>query len=123
MQQGREEAYQDLSRGWAVGSEGFMADILEKFGGKVDEQTWEGEGKRGWREGQWEQHFKKLLDRAPGKDRRDQRVSAPWKAALAWRMKTETDASNRWLAQRLMMSSPTYVSKMVGLVRRVKGKQ
>ena len=34
----------------------------------------------------------------------------------------ETDASNRGLAQRLMMSSATCVRKMLDLLRKVKGK-
>lgn len=120
--QGREEEYQRLSEGWAIGSEEFVAELLDKHQTTVNDQTWDGRSKREWREGQWERHLKALLQPIPAKLRHDQRVSARWKAETAWRMKTETDASNEWLAQRLSMSTPTYVSKMVGLVRKEKGK-
>ena len=53
---------------------------------------------------------------------RDQRLSAPAESSVGVANEAETDASNRWLALRLMMSSPTNVGKMVGLVQRVKGK-
>ena len=46
------------------------------------------------------------------------RQSAGWKVAVAAHLKATTDVSNGWLAERLEMGSPTYVSKHVGLLRR-----
>ncbi len=37
-------------------------------------------------------------------------------------MKATTDASNTWLAAQLDMGSPFYLSKHVGLAKKVKGK-
>ena len=45
------------------------------------------------------------------------RKSAGWKVAVAAHLKATTDVSNGWLAERLGMGSPTYVSKHVGLLR------
>jgi hypothetical protein len=46
------------------------------------------------------------------------RKGAPWKAAVAWRMKEISQASNRWLSARLHMGRPEAVSVHVGRFRR-----
>ncbi len=125
IEQGREQAYLNLSKGWAIGSEGFMAEVSATYE-KVDEQTWDGTSKRQWRERQWDRYLAKLLAGMRARHRKDERPSARWKAQLALKMKVATDASNGWLAEKLRMSSPTFVSKQVGLARqweKVKGKK
>jgi hypothetical protein len=59
-----------------------------------------------------------LLKRIPEKNRSDPRVSAGWKAAVACRMKTDTDVTNGWLAAVVGLGSSTYASKQAGLARR-----
>ena len=72
-------------------------------------------------------HWQKVLDRLreqiPAKTREDKRKSAPWRVQIAAQMKSDTDASNGWLAVQLGMGSAVYLSKHVGLARKkVKGK-
>ena len=59
--------------------------------------------------------------RALGKSRADapvERKSAPWKVALAARLKQTTQADNRWLAEKLHMGTPVAVSHHTGRLRR-----
>ncbi len=119
IEQGREQAYLNLSKGWAIGSEGFLAEVSAKYKG-VQDQTWDGASKREWRERQWDRYLAKLLKGIPARERKDPRPSAHWKAQVALKMKAETDASNGWLAEKLKMSTPTFVSKQVGLARKWK---
>ena len=58
---------------------------------------------------------------ALGKSRADaaaERKSAPWKVALAAKLKQTTQADNRWLAEHLHMGTPVAVSHHTGRLRR-----
>ena len=46
------------------------------------------------------------------------RKSAPWKVALAAKLKQTTQADNRWLAAHLHMGTPVAVSHHTGQLRR-----
>ena len=39
--------------------------------------------------------------------------SAPWKVAIAKRLRRETTAGNPWIVKRLRMGSPNYVSNLI----------
>ncbi|MBL9204165.1 MAG: hypothetical protein JNN01_03725, partial [Opitutaceae bacterium] len=100
-----------LDRGWVLGSEDFRQRMLDRRGG--------GEPPRSPDDGErsWAAHLESLLKRLPAEARTDERVSAVWRAVLAYLMKTQTTAKNQWLATALRMGSSTFVSKQVGLVR------
>ena len=117
LKAGREQDFLELSRGMAIGSEGFLQDARLQQA-KSAGRNLDAKGKRQWKEQQWSQQLESMLRCLPAKSRIDQRVSAGWKAAVACQMKARTDAANAWLAKALDMSSPTFVSKQAGLARR-----
>ena len=119
---GKEKDFLQLSKGLAIGSEGFVQDVqvrLEQT--SASERNLDALGRRQLREREWSARLRKMMKDLTKTTLSDDRVSAAWKAKLAWRMKSETDVSNGWLAQALHMGSATYVSKQVGLVRRSAG--
>jgi len=110
-----------MSRGWAIGSDEFKADLL-RDNPEVDAAAWERSGVVQVREQRWAAELDRLLGDVRPEAREDQRKAAPWKVRVALQMKARTDVSNGWLAEKLDMGSPVYVSKHVGLLKKVKGK-
>ena len=51
-------------------------------------------------------------------DAHSERKGVSWKAAVALRLKEATQASNRWLGERLYLGRPEAVSVHVGRLRR-----
>ena len=119
---GKEKDFLQLSKGMAIGSEGFVQDVQVRLGQtSASERNLDALGRRQLREREWSAQLKTRMKGLSKTNLSDNRVSAAWKAKLAWRMKSETDVSNGWLAQTLHMGSATYVSKQVGIVRRSAG--
>jgi hypothetical protein len=117
---GKSRAYASLSRGWALGSEGFKAALRQDHQLAADSRAWEGEGAREIREAQWESLLGKALqtlDRTEA-ELKDGPKSAAWKVALATFLKERTQASNPWLAGRLGFGRPGYASRLVSALRR-----
>jgi REP element-mobilizing transposase RayT len=120
---GKSKAYVSMSKGWALGGQGFKQALLRDQAVAAVARAWESEGVREVREAQWQSALDRLRRQIPLEQTHDQRKSAPWKVQLAVQMKAATDASNGWLAAQLGMGSGFYVSKHIGLARRkVKGK-
>jgi putative transposase len=120
---GKSKAYVSMSKGWALGGQGFKQTLLQDQAVAAVARAWESEGVREVREAQWRQALEALRRQIPVEETQDRRKSAAWKVRLALQMKDATDASNGWLATQLDMGSGFYVSKHVGLARRkVKGK-
>jgi len=63
-----------------------------------------------------------LLAKVTAKEKLDQRKSVPWKVKIASHLKATTSVSNAWLAEQLNLGSPFYVSKQIGLEKKVQGK-
>jgi putative transposase len=120
---GKSKAYVSMSKGWALGGQGFKQTLLQDQAVAAVSRAWESEGVQEVREAQWRQALDALRRQIPVEETQDRRKSAAWKVRLAMQMKDATDASNGWLAAQLDMGSGVYVSKHVGLARRkVKGK-
>jgi putative transposase len=116
---GRNPAYQKLSRGWVIGSKTFRHEQAERH--RLAGET----GTEGLstatveaRERKWAAALETALADVASDERADARKSAPWKVAIAVKLKAQTDVTNRWLAEKLSMGSPIYVSKHVGLAQR-----
>ncbi len=112
---GKTKAYVCLSKGWALGSQGFKRELLAEC---TEEQTlklWDEAGEAEAGRLKWEDQLKAL--RPLVEDASDTRKSAPWKVALACVMKERSSASNPWLAEQLEMGSVIYVSKHIGVAR------
>jgi REP element-mobilizing transposase RayT len=119
---GKSKAYVSMSKGWALGGQGFKQTLLQDQAVAAVTRAWESEGVREIREAQWQAVLASLRQQIPAELMANRRKSAPWKVQLAQQMKAVTDASNGWLAAQLDMGSGFYVSKHIGLARRkVKG--
>jgi len=118
LKAGREREYLNLSKGWVIGEDGFRRELQQRFGPEtMSERALDPAGRRAWREGQWSEVLEALLAKLAAEEKTDRRASAVWKAVVAAQMKATTDAGNAWLASKLALSSPTYVSKQAGLAR------
>ncbi|MEI6862540.1 MAG: transposase [Verrucomicrobiota bacterium] len=116
----REEQFGRLSRGWAVGSSKFKAELREELTGKgTGRERFEllGADRAAQQEARaalWEERLHAAavalgvrLDRLPAKK------SASDKVRLAAVMKAGTSVSNGWLAARLQMGVPGSVTQYV----------
>jgi len=117
---GKSKAYVSLSQGWALGSAGFKKTLVQDHALAAESRAWESQGAREIREQAWEDLFQRALT-ALGRKEGELPIgpkSAPWKVALATFLKERTQASNPWLARRLGIQRPMYVSRLVSGARR-----
>jgi putative transposase len=118
---GRNKAYVNLSRGWALGGQAFKKALREDHAVAQEARAWESAGVKEVRAARWEEALERALGAVPVQERQDKKKSAPWKVAVAAHLKATTDVANGWLAERLDMGSHVYVSKHVGLLRQQAG--
>lgn len=116
---GRNEAYVSMSKGWALGSDGFKAALVKNFSLDPDVRAWDVDGARDVRFLRWQSALTIALRRLgkEGSDRTSERKSAPWKVALAVHLKQSTEASNAWLNDQLHMGSAVALSQYVSAYR------
>jgi hypothetical protein len=116
----REEKFGRLSRGWAIGSAEFRANLkqeLAQLGAGQDRFELLGADRAAQREARtalWEEKLRVAakalgvaLNRLPAKK------SAPEKVKLAALLKATTSVSNVWLAERLALGRPGSVTQWV----------
>ena len=116
---GRNEAYVSMSRGWALGSQGFKEDLRKEHGLAADSRAWESEGKDEIQQARWTKLFQsgcKVLGRTEA-DLGCRPTAQSWKIALMLFMKERTQASNPWLAERFATQAK-YLSRLVSAARR-----
>jgi hypothetical protein len=124
----REEKFGRLSRGWAIGSAEFRADLkqeLAQLGAGQDRFELLGADRAAQREARsalWEEKLRAAakalgvaLNRLPAKK------SAPEKVKLAALLKATTSVSNGWLAERLALGRPGSVTQWVRRFRQAGG--
>ena len=115
---GKNKAYASLSRGWALGSKDFKQALLKDHAVATEARAWESQGMWEVRALRWQQQLEDFLSAVPKSAQAVGSKSAPWKVAVAARMRQISDAPNHWLAAKLGMGTGIYVSKHVGLMRR-----
>jgi len=117
---GKSKAYVSLSQGWALGSAGFKQTLVREHALAAESRAWERQGAAEIRQQAWETLFRRALDSLARKesDLPAGPKSEPWKVALAVFLKERTQASNPWLAARLGIGRPAYVSRLVSAARR-----
>ena len=116
---GRNKAYVSLSQGWALGTKEFKRGLVKDHALAAENRAWETLGAKEIREQAWEELFQQALS-ALGRKESDLAVgakSASWKVAIAIFLKERTQVSNPWLAARLGMKRPVYVSRLVSEAR------
>jgi REP element-mobilizing transposase RayT len=117
---GRNKAYVSMSQGWALGTKEFKAALVRDHALVADNRAWESHGAREIREQAWEALFQKAMAalRRKESDLAFGAKSVSWKVAVAIYLKERTQVSNPWLAARLGMKRPVYVSRLVSVARR-----
>jgi hypothetical protein len=115
---GNNATYVNLSQGWAIGSDEFKATLiaggapadLARNWGKVEAATIRGIS--------WQSALERALQ-ILGRNAEQAAVarkSASWKLALAaWKLHTQ--ATNRWLSQKLVLGAPTALSRSLARYR------
>ena len=115
---GKTKAYASLSRGWALGTPEFKQALLKDHAVAAEARAWDSQGVREVRRLRWEQRLAALLAAVPMAEKIATAKAAPWKVAVAARMRQISDVPNAWLAEQLGMGSGFYVSKHTGRLRR-----
>jgi hypothetical protein len=116
---GNNASYANLSQGWAVGSHEFKANLIASGVPTDLARTWGKDQAAAIRGISWQS----ALDRALRVLKRDleqaaaARKSASWKLALAAWMKLHTQATNRWLSQKLSLGAPSALSRSLARYR------
>jgi hypothetical protein len=118
---GKNQAYGNLSRDWALGTQEFKADSVRDYQVAAAARALESRGAAEVRVMRWQEAFEAAIGRLPATVRAAPdaaRKSAAWKVAVATHLKSTTDVSNGWLASQLDGGTAAYVSKHVGLLQR-----
>ncbi len=115
---GKNKAYVALSKGWALGSQEYKQALMRDHAVAVEARAWESQGVREVRRLCWERLANEMVAALPDAVKVATAKSAPWKVAVAARLRQISDAPNGWLAERLDMGSGIYVSKHLGRLRR-----
>jgi putative transposase len=107
--------FDQMSRGWALGSERFKAELARTHGERFEAAGRAEASTREAREYTWAGKMRKALEILQISESKlaQARKSADWKIAVAAHLKATTTASNPWLADHLGMGTPTAVSRYV----------
>jgi putative transposase len=106
--------YKEVRRGWRFGTEEFVARILDRIDGKSGENQTRREAEESM-EQRAERVVAEGLARSGWDERRleTERKGHPAKVRMARRLRRETTATLRWIADRLTMGTWTHVSYLL----------
>jgi len=111
----RDELAKQYCRGWFLGSAEAKKALAKDIAKSAPNIDWEGVDLKVLNEERWErivtQEMKRLKMKAP--DIQSSAKGAEWKVTIAKRLRKETTAKNPWIAKRLQMGHPNYVSNLV----------
>ena len=115
----KEMAFDQMCRGWALGSKEFKRELLQSEGllkeGSFDRLRMEGKDLKEANELIWEGCLSRAI-LAAGKtdtDLQRDKKSAPWKIWIASELKQHTSAPSTWIAEKLNMGAPQLVGVYV----------
>jgi len=111
----REDLTKKYCRGWFCGSAADKKDLLKDLVLQNQDVVWGGRDYNDLKEARWNQIVGQELSRLKKKeiDLSNSRKGAKWKVEIAIRLRKETIASNPWIANRLHMGHPNYVSNLI----------
>ncbi len=108
----RRQAFDSMSKGWAIGDEVWRASMADRFAGDLAPGTLQGTDNDELRSARWSAELDQLLAKAR-RSRADLATAAkgePWKVALALKLKRKTMAPNAWIARTMAMGTPGSLS-------------
>ena len=116
----RRQAFDCMSKGWAIGDEAWRASMAERFGGILTPETLQGSETDELRSARLSAELDQLLAKAKRTrgDLASAAKSEPWKVALALELKVRTMAPNAWIARNLAMGTPGSLSVHLSAERR-----
>jgi putative transposase len=111
----REALAKKYCRGWFLGSAEAKKDLAKDLAGSNPSVDWEGVDLKELNALTWERIVEAEMKRLVKKDAdiAGDPKGADWKVAIAKRLRKETTAKNPWIAERLQMGHPNYVSNLV----------
>jgi putative transposase len=113
---GKSTAYESMSKGWVLGSREFKQALIKDEATAGNLRARDSLGAKEFQRLEWELLLENALVVIPESER-SERIgkSAAWKIAVAKWMKSSSNVTNGWLADRLGMGTGVYLSKHVGL--------
>ncbi len=115
----RQELMKRYCRGWFMGTAEAKQEMTKQLTRDADTANWEGVDLKALTEARWEKLVSSELKRMKKKqkDIENSIKGALWKVEIAVKLKAETTASNPWVARRLQMGHPNYVSNLVNAAK------
>jgi putative transposase len=118
-EEGEPRMHDELSkrycRGWFLGSKRAKKELAKELAKTHPAVDWEGTNLKELNENRWEEIVTQELEsrKLREEDIRSNPKGAGWKVEIARRLRKETTANNPWIAARLKMGHPNYVSNLV----------
>lgn len=111
----REALAKHYCRGWFLGSPKAKKEFAKELAESNPTVDWEGVDLKELNESRWERIVQVEMRRLKKKesDIAKERKAADWKVGIAKRLRRETTAKNPWIAKRLEMGHPSYVSNLI----------
>jgi putative transposase len=115
--------YKPVRRGWCLGPKSFRQELLEQMKEQLGPEHY-GEERQETAEAQAEDVVAEELKRRRwGEQELERRAKGDaGKVAMAVRLRAETVATVKWIAERLRMGAPGYVQHLLYLRRKAEGK-
>ena len=111
----REALSKRYCRGWFIGSKESKKALSQDLNEKHPDIIWEGSDLKELKEAQWEALATRELKRhhIDGSEIQRAPKGVEWKVQIAKALRTETTASNTWIAQRLNMGHPSRITNIL----------
>ena len=115
-----EELEKSMNRGWCIGTMAFKKAVAAELKQPNGVMRLEHEQLKEFNEQRWELYLAEALKalKKSEADATDDKLSDPWKLAIASKMKRETSVSNKWLSERLHMGVARGVSSNCTIYRK-----
>lgn len=103
----KRQGFETLSRGWAIGEEGWRKALAKENAESLAAQELSGEELGDLKEAVWARKLEQLLNAAEKtqSDARDDWCGAEWKVNIAAQLRSTTTATNDWIARELSMGT------------------
>jgi len=103
------------TRGWFIGSGKAKNALAKELVNEHAHVRWEGVDLKELNESRWEAMVQAELERLGLSETSvvESAKGAPWKVEIARKLRNETTAGNPWIAKRLNMGHPNYVSNLI----------
>ncbi len=116
----KEYGFDSLSRGWAIGTEGWRKALAKEFAQRALSPGLAAEEARALREGAWESALAQALagEGRSEADLKEAGKTAAWKVDLALRVRQNSGASVTWLAKRMELGTADTARCQISLAKK-----